>query len=75
MELSNKAYKDININRDNLDKYKNLSEIISRVNLKQSQIAMLENEKVIIDNELEKVNKELENIKICPTCGQLLHNN
>ena len=75
VELSNKAYKDININKDNLDKYKNLSEIISRVNLKQSQIAMLENEKVIIDNELEKVNKELENIKICPTCGQLLHNN
>lgn len=75
VELSNKTYKDININKDNLDKYKNLSEIISRVNLKQSQIAMLENEKVIIDNELEKVNKELENIKICPTCGQLLHNN
>ena len=75
VELSNKTYKDININRDNLDKYKNLSEIISRVNLKQSQIAMLENEKVIIDSELEKVNKELENIKICPTCGQLLHNN
>ena len=75
VELSNKTYKDININKDNLDKYKSLSEIINRVNLKQSQIAMLENEKVIIDNELEKVNKELENIKICPTCGQLLHNN
>ena len=75
VELSNKTYKDININKDNLDKYKNLSEIINRVNLKQSQIAMLENEKVIIDSELEKVNKELENIKICPTCGQLLHNN
>ena len=75
VELSNKTYKDININKDNLDKYKSLSEIINRVNLKQSQIAMLENEKVIIDSELEKVNKELENIKICPTCGQLLHNN
>lgn len=75
VELSNKTYKDININKDNLDKYKSLSEIIGRVNLKQSQIAMLENEKVIIDSELEKVNKELENIKICPTCGQLLHNN
>ena len=26
-------------------------------------------------NEIGEPNKELENIKICPTCGQLLHNN
>ena len=99
---------------DNLDKYKLLSELVSRINgtqnaitelnnkqypelssdfgqkaqklaaigtlidnitYKQNQINTLISQKEQVEKELNDIQKEINEIGICPTCGQPFHNN
>ena len=41
---------------------------------KQEQIKSLEDTKKQVEEELKKVNKEIDEVGICPTCGQPIHN-
>ena len=55
-------------------KYTNLGTIISNIMYKQEQIKSLEDTKKQVEEELKKVNKEIDEVGICPTCGQPIHN-
>lgn len=76
LELQNKQYPVLSDNfSKKVDTYKNLSDTIYKINLKQEQI---NREADLLDNivaELEEVNKEINDIGICPTCGQPMHTN
>ena len=55
-------------------KYTDLGTIISNITYKQEQIKSLEDTKKQVEEELKKVNKEIDEVGICPTCGQPIHN-
>lgn len=75
-ELSNKKFNDISLEfAENAQKYSALNTLIGNINTKKEQISTLENNLSSTIEEIDKINKEINDIGICPTCGQPIHNN
>ena len=76
LELNNKQYPSISDDFiKKVEDFKNLSLLLNSINSKQEDI---NKEEDLLDNiilELEEVNKEINDIGICPTCGQPMHTN
>lgn len=62
---------DFNIN---VKKLEELGNIINNITNRKEEIKTLEDNKKQIEKDLKKINKEIEEIGVCPTCGQQLHN-
>ena len=75
-ELNNKKVPEVSTKFDNnVKKYNLLSELLINVNNKKEQIKQLEEFLKNNKEELENINKEVNDIGICPTCGQPIHIN
>ena len=75
-ELSNKQFPTLSSNfNENVQKLSTLSPLVNNITTKEEQISLVKDKLKEIKKELKAVNKEIEEVGICPTCGQPLHNN
>lgn len=61
------------IGQDKINKYSSLSTVLDRISYLQTTLNQVENSKLQLDKEYEPILKEYNSIKVCPYCGNKLH--